>query len=92
MKHNPVVTANAAALTIAVVYVVCAVSILLFPGLSMTVAQSWFHGLDLSRISALNVTLGSFILGLVTSTIGAWLVGYLFSWSFEKFSKGNQAR
>lgn len=87
MKHNPVVTANAAALTIAVVYVICAVSILLFPGLSMTVAQSWFHGLDLSKISAFNVTFESAMQGFITATIGSWLVGYLFGWSLEKFSK-----
>ncbi len=86
MKHNPMVTAKAAALTTAVVYLVCAVSIWLFPDLSMSIAQSWFHGLDLSKISAFNLTLGSVVLGLITATIGGGLIGYLFGWSFELVS------
>jgi hypothetical protein len=87
MKHSPVAFANAAALTIAAVYLVCAGSVVLFPGLVMSITQSWFHGFDLSSLSAFNVTFGSALEGLITSVVGMWLVGYLFGWSLEKFSK-----
>lgn len=87
MNHEPNATANATAVTVAVIYVVCAAAVVILPDLAMTVAQSWFHGLDLSKISVLNVTLGSFILGLITSTAGAWLIGYVFASAYNYFSK-----
>lgn len=87
MKHEPNVTANATAVTIAVIYIVCAAAVVLLPDLSLVIAQSWFHGLDLSKISAVNVSLGSFILGLVTSTAGGWLIGYIFATVYNYFLK-----
>ncbi|OGM13028.1 hypothetical protein A3A76_01945 [Candidatus Woesebacteria bacterium RIFCSPLOWO2_01_FULL_39_23] len=76
MKHDPNVTANAAAITVAALYIVCRVAVALFPDLAMSVAQSWFHGLELSKISGWDLSMGSFVLGLITSAGGAWLVGY----------------
>ena len=87
MKHEPNATANVAAVTVAVVYIVCRVAIVLFPDLVMTIAQAWFHGLELSKVSGWNLSLGSFILGLVTSSGGAWLVGYLFANAYNYFVK-----
>ncbi len=87
MKHNPSVTANAAAVTVAIVYIVCRIGIALFPDLGMTITQSWFHGIQLTQISELDLSLGSFVLGLATSTIGVWLVGYLFAKLYNYFLK-----
>lgn len=87
MKHEPNATANATAVTVGAIYVVCALAVVLLPDLAMTVAQSWFHGLDLSKISAFNVSLGSFILGLVTSVAGSWLIGYIFANAYNYFNK-----
>lgn len=87
MKHDPNVTGKSAAATIAVIYLVCVAAVVLLPDLSLTIAQSWVHGLDLSKIYALNVTFGSFILGLVTSTAGGWLVGYVFASVYNYFLK-----
>lgn len=87
MKHEPNVTANATAVTIAVIYIVCVAAVVLLPDLSLTIAQSWVHGLDLSKIYAVNVSLGSFILGLVTSTAGGWLIGYIFATVYNYFLK-----
>ncbi|KKR72294.1 MAG: hypothetical protein UU81_C0044G0013 [Microgenomates group bacterium GW2011_GWC1_41_8] len=87
MKHEPNATANAAAVTVAVLYVVCRIAIALFPDLAMSVAQSWFHGLELSKVSSWNLSMGPFILGLVTSVISAWLVGYVFATAYNYFVK-----
>lgn len=87
MKHDPKATANAAAVTVAIVYIVCRVGVVLFPDLATTIAQSWFHGFELSQVSGWDRSLGSFILGLTTSTIGTWLVGYLFANSYNYFVK-----
>lgn len=87
VKHNPKATANAAATIVAIVYIVCRVGFALFPDLSMTIAQSWFHGLELSRVSEWSLSLGSFVIGLTTSTIGTWLIGYLFANLYNYFAK-----
>ena len=85
MKHEPNVTANAAAVTVAALYIVCRIAVALFPDLAMSVAQSWFHGLELSKVSSWNLSMGSFILGLVTSAGGSWLVGYIFAKAYNYF-------
>lgn len=87
MKHQPYVTANALAVTTAVIYVVCALIVALLPDLSMAVAQSWFHGIDLAKISSFNITFGSFLLGIITATAGAWLIGFVFAKTYNKFAK-----
>ena len=60
MKHDPMTTANAAATTVAVIYVACRVLIGLFPDLSFTIAQSWFHGIQLTKLGTWDLTLPSF--------------------------------
>lgn len=85
MKCNPSASANAAAVTTAVIYVVCALFFMIAPGLSMAITKTWFHGIDISLIDARTITFGSFILGLVSATAGAWLVGYLFTVIYNKF-------
>ncbi len=87
MKHNPIATANAAAATIAVIYVVCALFFVIAPDLSMAIAKTWFHGIDISLIDARIATFGSFILGLVSATVSAWLVGYLFAVIYNKLTE-----
>lgn len=85
-KHNPVATANAVSLTIGIISTVCALGIMLLPSVSLTISQSWFHGLDISKISSPNLTLGSFALGLVSAMVLSWPVGYIFASLYNLFS------
>lgn len=87
MKCNPSTAANAAATTTTVIYVVCALLFIIAPDLSMAVTKTWFHGIDISLIDARTATAGSFILGLVSATVGAWLVGYIFAFFYNTFAK-----
>lgn len=87
MKHNPVATANAAAATIAVVYVTCATAVALFPDFTMNVTRSWFHGIDLSKISSWNFSIESLVLGFATATAYGWFVGYVFATVYNTFAK-----
>ena len=50
MKHDPTSTANALAVTGAILYVFCRIAVSLFPNLSISIAQSWFHGLEISQV------------------------------------------
>ena len=87
MKKDPIAAAHAAALTVAVLYAVCRLLVGFFPDFMMATAQSWFHMIGLSNVTSWNLSLGSFILGLVTSTASAWTVGYLFAVSYNYFLK-----
>lgn len=87
MKHHPLATANAAALSIGVIYLVCAFSILLAPDVAFGIARTWFHGVTLSEFSNTNVTSVSFIVGLLTSTTGGWAAGYMFAYFYNMFVK-----
>lgn len=85
MKHLPMASANATAATVAVVYVVCALGVLLFPDISMTIARSWFHGIDISKLTLSTQTNpGSLVFGFLTATGGGWLLGYIFA-SFSNY-------
>ena len=69
---------NSLAATTAIVFVVCRVLIGLFPETSFSIAESWFHGIKLSEAGAWNLTPESFILGVTSSTLTAWLIGFIF--------------
>lgn len=87
MKHDPNTTANATAVTTAIVYIVCRTAFVIAPELFMGISRSWFHGIDISLIAAKNIPPGSFVMGLISATIGAWLVGYLFASLYNSFLK-----
>lgn len=87
MKHDPMATANAMAVTVAFIAVVCALAIILAPELSLGIAQSWFHGIDLDKMRmAVNPSVGSLIYGWITATIGGWVVGYVFASAYNVFT------
>ena len=78
--------ANALAAVTGIVYVVCSLSVALFPGFSKVVGQSWFHGIDFGLIWT-GSPRGNFLVGFVTAVIGTWLVGWAFAWVYNQFSK-----
>ncbi len=81
-------TANAMAVTVAFIAVVCALAIILAPDLSLGIAQSWFHGMDLSKVrTTVSPSMGSLLYGWITATIGGWLVGYVFASAYNMFAK-----
>ena len=87
MKHNPNATANAAAVTVGLFYVVCRILVSLFPGLMFAIAESLLHGMALTQVGTWNLTMGSFILGLISSAVSAWVIGYVFAVVYNSFVK-----
>ncbi|MDO8340398.1 MAG: DUF5676 family membrane protein [Candidatus Woesebacteria bacterium] len=79
MKHNPISTANAFAITTGIFYVACRILVGLFPNLMFTVAQSWFHGVALTKFDTSGLNISTFLMGLVSSFVFAWVAGYIFS-------------
>lgn len=87
MKKDPIATAHALAVTTAIIYVVCALFFILAPDVSMAITKTLFHGIDISSIDGRTNTISSFVLGLVTATISAWLAGYIFALLYNSFAK-----
>lgn len=87
MKQNPLVIANAAGITTAIVFVVCRFLVGIFPDLMTNIAKSWFHSFELTTAINGNLTTELFVLGLVTAAITAWLIGYLFAVVYSVLAK-----
>ncbi len=87
MKHDINATANAAAAITTLIYLICRLGVWIAPDISMTIAQSWFHNIDITQLPIPQSNAGTFVLGLVTATAGAWLVGYAFAWTYNWFLK-----
>jgi len=73
-------TGFAVGLTSLVVYVLCALSIWLWPDASTQFFADWFHAFDLTQLPKPQpLTLGVFLKGLIEVTIFGYLIGVLFA-------------
>ena len=80
-KLDPLRTGAAVALTVAMVSILCAVSVYLFPDGTVEFVNSWTHGLDLTVLrTGRPITAGSFVLGLFNASLTGFVVGALFAW------------
>lgn len=79
--------ANALAVVMGVVYIVCRLLVGIAPDLFRSIAQSWFHGYDLSTIPVAPLTFGGFLVGLITAVVATWIFGYLLVWTYNKLAK-----
>ena len=87
MKHQPKATANALAVTVAILYVACRALVLLMPNLFLGISRTWFHGIDINKIAVTQSSqdLSSFILGLITIVSASWITGYIFARIYNFF-------
>ncbi|HSI94723.1 MAG: DUF5676 family membrane protein [Methylophilaceae bacterium] len=87
-RLNPWRTGGATALTVAIVSVVCAVAVYLFPQGTVGFVNSWTHGLDLTVLrSDRPWTLDWLALGLFNVTLTGFLIGVLFAWCYNLAGK-----
>jgi len=87
-RLNPWRTGGATALTFAVVSVLCAAAVYLFPQGTVDFVNSWTHGLDLTVLrSDRPWTLGWLALGLFNVTLTGFLVGVLYACSYNLAGK-----
>lgn len=78
--------ANALAATMAIVFAACRILVGMFPAISFSIAQSWMHTVRMERMMP-SWSAPDFVLGLVSATISAWLVGYLFAMVYNNLAK-----
>ena len=84
MKHSKNTTANALALTGAILWVICSLVTLLAPDVYLYFARLWMHTME---IVIQPFSFFNFVVGGITFTIAAWLVGYLYGWCHEVVSR-----
>ncbi len=81
MKELPF--ANALAFVSGTISLVCLLGVAFARDAFMALANSFFHGVDLSVLPAKEITLGSAITGFITIVVGAWIIGWLFAYCYN---------
>ncbi len=83
-KLKPWAVGGALAITAAIVYLVCAAAVVLWPGSTLEFFNAWVHGLDLSVLeTAKPITAGVFFYGLSGVVASAFAVGAVFAVSYN---------
>ena len=86
---KPWVTGAALAVTVGMVYLVCAVAVALFPDGTLAFFNTWLHGLDLTlvkRPAMKSLTAAEWIYGFVSAVTASFLAGALYGWARNLFS------
>ncbi|HEU4693452.1 MAG TPA: DUF5676 family membrane protein [Vicinamibacterales bacterium] len=88
-KLDPWRTGVAVALTAAIVSIICALAVYLFPQGTVEFVNSWTHGLDLTLLrSDRPMTPGSVLSGLFNVSLTGFLIGTLFAWARNLIGHG----
>jgi hypothetical protein len=86
---KPWITGAALAVTVGMVYLVCAVAVALFPDGTLVFFNTWLHGVDLTlvkRPATKPLTAGEWIYGFVSAVAASFLAGALYGWARNLFS------
>lgn len=88
MKLNATKLANAVAMAVFLLYVVCTLFVAIAPQFSMTILAGGMHlpGVA-SALGDVNVTLGGFLLGLIPLVIYAYVGAYLVTTLYNRSVK-----
>ena len=79
--------ANAFAVTIAAVYVICAGWVGVSRSSFMGLTGTWVHGVDMKVLPYTAPTAAGLVFGLITAVVASWVAGYVFAWLYNQFSK-----
>ena len=85
---KPVPFANAAAVVVAVVYVICRLLVGMMPNGMFNLMRTWVHTVNLEGLQMVgSLSLGSFIWGLIVMVVMVWLVVYATIVLYNSFAK-----
>jgi hypothetical protein len=85
---RPWVRGAALAVTVGIVYVICAVAVALFPDGTLAFFSTWLHGVDLTlvkRPATKPLTAGEWIYGFVSAVVAGYVAGALYGWARNLF-------
>lgn len=81
-------TGAALAFTIAMIYIVCALAVSLFPDRSLEFFNTWFHGIDLRLVKRPEtdpISTSEWAFGFLTAAASGFLAGTLYGWTRNLF-------
>ena len=81
---KPWVSGAALAVTVGIVYVVCAVAVVAFPDGTLAFFNTWAHGVDVTlvkRPAAKPLAATEWIFGFVSIAVSGYLAGALYGWA-----------
>ena len=85
--------ALAVAVAFAVLDAICAAAVVAFPGGTIAVFNSWFHGLDLTLLvppGGKPVTAGQFIYGVISAAVVSFIGGAIFASCYNLFGRSDR--
>ena len=71
---------------VVILYLICAIFLLVAPGITLSIFNNWFHGIDLMKIAKIP-TISEIIVGLITSIIFTVIFSAIFVAIWNKFNK-----
>lgn len=87
MKFHTTAFINAAAVTMAVAYIICSVFVVLWPDIALMILGSLVHLVNLEKAVEVKLTLTGFLSGLVQIEFYTYLTGWLFATLYNRFQK-----
>ena len=71
-------------LVFAIVSLICAILVYVFPNAMLSLANNIFHGIDITQIAQTSLSWGSVVVGIVEvfviGFVGGWLFGVVYNW------------
>lgn len=93
-RDAPWVTGAAFAVVIAVVYLACAIAVLLVPDGFLTFANNWVHGIDLTLIkrpASKPLSLNDWGAGFAAAIVAGFFAGVIYGWARNLFIRMSNA-
>ena len=84
--HNPKATAHALASVGGLLYIVCALWVVLSPTSFLSLMTLWAHSIDVEALPLKTSDFGGLVLGFITFVVVAWLAGYVFARLYNSFA------
>ncbi len=86
---KPAILANAVTTVWMITYILCALFVVLFPDLSFSITQTWFHFVNVASVHAVatSISFGSMLMGVITLGIAIWVITYCSAALYNKWAK-----
>jgi len=70
-----------------ILYIACALAVLIAPAGTLSFFNYLFHGIDLTSIAKTSITIAQFVIGLIITLVGSYIIGWLFTAIYNKIAK-----
>ena len=83
-KLNPKRVALSLAIVSSILYIACALFVVIAPDFTTKLFSNLFHGIDITQIATTNISFVSVLSGLIQIIVYTLIAGWLFAWIYNK--------